>query len=220
METIKVVIVDDHPLMRQALRFALAAEPDMQVIGEATNGGEALAVIAAGQPDVVVLDLLMPQVDGLDILARLSAEQAASKILVISSLEDETTILQALRAGASGYLSKTAEREEIVAAIRAVQAGDMYLPGHITTKVLRALQHSAAGQAAPLPKRDALTKREQTVLELLGQGQSNQQIAVVLHITPATVRVHLAHILDKLGFAYRDQAVAYAARQQSPDPGR
>ncbi len=212
MDKINIVIVDDHPLMRQALQFAIEAEADMRVVGQAADGSQALQVIAACRPDVVVLDLLMPQMDGIETIARLVAVQTPPKILVVSSVEDEAQILQALSAGASGYLTKAADRDEIVAAIRAVQAGDSYLPPHIAAKVMRAVRQDAQDRAAgPLA---ALTKRERAVLDLLGQGYSNQQIARALNITPATARVHLLNIMGKLGFEHRHQAVAYAARQR------
>ena len=215
MDKINVVIVDDHPLMRQALQFAIEAEADMRVAGQAANGQEALQVIAACQPDViascvVALDLLMPQMDGLETLTQLCTCQPAPKILVVSSVEEEAVILQALRAGASGYLTKAAERSDIIAAIRAVHSGDVYLPSQIMAKVMRAVRKSPA---APPRECEALTKREQTVLEMLGQGQTNQSIAETLHIVPATVRVHVSHIMGKLGFENRYQLVAYAARQ-------
>lgn len=205
-----MVIVDDHPLMRQMLRFTLETEADMCVIGQAADGREALQVIAACQPDVVILDLLMPQMGGLETMTRLSTCPPVPKILIVSSLEDEAVILQALRAGVSGYLTKAAERSEIVAAVRAVHSGDVYLPSAITAKVMRAIRKSPA---APPRECEPLTQREQAVLELAGQGQSNQSIAEALHITPATVRVHLMYIIGKLGFENRHQLVAYAARQ-------
>lgn len=217
MDKINVVIVDDHPMMRHALQFAIEAEADMRVAGQAADGLEALQVIAACRPDVVVLDLLMPQMDGLETMARLSTCQPAPKILVVSSVEEEATILHALRAGASGYLTKAAGRSDIVAAVRAVQAGEVYLPGPIAAKVMRAVRQSAA-DAAPPRERDALTQREQAVLALLGQGRSSQQIAAALNIAPATVRVHLYNIMSKLGFKHRHQLVAYAARQSPTLP--
>lgn len=215
MDKINVMIVDDHPLMRQALQFALEAEGDMRVVGQVANGEEALQALAACPPDVVascvlVLDLLMPQMDGLETIARLSTCQPSPKILVVSSVEEESVILQALRAGANGYLTKAAERSEIVAAVRAVQDGGIYLPNAITAKVMHALRKSPV---APPRACEPLTKREEAVLELLGQGQSNQYIAETLHIAPATVRVHLLHIMGKLGFEDRHQLVAYAIRQ-------
>lgn len=214
MTTINVLIVDDHPLMRQALQFALEAESDMRVVGWAANGRDALHLIAAQQPDVVILDLLMPQVDGLETLAHLADYKPKPKILVVSSVEEEAVILQALRAGADGYLTKTAEQSEIVAAARAVYGGDVYLPPHVAAKVMRAIRQRGTDPVpAPPPKRDALTKREQAVLDLLGQGHSDQEIAAALHITSATVRVHLSHIMNKLGFEHRRQLVAYASRR-------
>ncbi len=213
MEKIKIVIVDDHPLMRQALQFAIEAEADMSVVGQAAHGVEALQVIAACQPDVILLDLLMPQMDGTQVIARLATWPSSPKILVVTSVEEQDQIFQTLSMGASGYVTKNADRAEIVAAIRVVYAGDAYLPPRIAARLMDVVRKNA-GRESATPSVPALTQRERMVLDLAGQGQSDQQIALALGIKKVTVRVHLLHIMDKLGFDHRQQLVAYAARQR------
>jgi DNA-binding NarL/FixJ family response regulator len=209
MPAIRIVIVEDHPLMRQALQMAVEAEPDMQVVGLAAQGDAALQSVAANQPDLVLLDLLMPHMDGFEVIRRLTSEYPEIKILVVSSVTEPDKILQAVSSGASGYLTKDADRPEVIAAIRAIAAGDSYLPPKIAATLMRTLQQQAAQEQASLP----LTRREQEIFDLLGRGLSTPQIAQTLHIAEATVRVHLAHLLDKLGLNHRDEAVAYAARR-------
>ena len=193
--------------MRQALQMAIEAEPDMQVVGLAAQGEAALPAVADNPPDIVLLDLLMPQIDGFEVLRRLTSEYPQVKILVVSSVTDPEKILLAVRRGASGYLTKDADRAEIMAAIRAIYAGDSYLPPKVAARIMRALQH--APPIVPL-----LTRREQEVLALLGHGRSNPQIAQALGLAEATVRVHVMRIIDKLGFEHRNEAVVYAARQR------
>jgi two-component system, NarL family, response regulator LiaR len=209
MPAIRIVIVEDHPLMRQALQMAVEAEPDMQVIGLAAQGQAALQVMADNRPDLVLLDLLMPHMDGFEVIRRLTSEYPEVKILVVSSVTEPDKILLAVSSGADGYLNKDADRPELIAAIRAIAAGDSYLPPKIAAKLMYTLQQQAAHERSSLP----LTRREQEIFDLLGRGLSNQQIAQTLHIAEATVRVHLTHLLDKLGLNHRDEAVAYAARQ-------
>jgi DNA-binding NarL/FixJ family response regulator len=209
MPVIRIVIVEDHPLMRQALQMAVEAEPDMQVVGLAAQGHAALQVVADSRPDLVLLDLLMPHMDGFEVIRQLAGTHPEIKILVVSSVAEPDKILQVVRSGVSGYLSKDADRSEVITAIRAIAAGDSYLPPQIAAKLMRTLQQQAAQEQSSLP----LTRREQELFDLLGRGLSNPQIAQTLHIAEATVRVHLAHLLDKLGLNHRNEAVAQAARQ-------
>jgi DNA-binding NarL/FixJ family response regulator len=210
MPAIRIVIVEDHPLMRQALQLALEAEPDMQVIGLAAQGHAALQLVADNRPDLVLLDLLMPHMDGFEVIRQLADTHPEVKILVVSSVTEPDKILQAVSSGASGYLTKDADRAEIMAAIRAIYAGDAYLPPGVAATLMRTLQQPAA----PEPASPSLTRREQELFDLLGRGLSNPQIAHTLHIAEATVRVHLTHLLDKLGLNHRNEAVAQAARQR------
>ena len=210
MEKTRILIVEDHPLMRRALQTAIETEPDLTVVGTAPNGVQALALLPEARPDVVLMDLLMPEGDGLEAIAAIRAAHPTVHILVVTSVEDEAEILQAIQSGALGYLTKTADAAELLAAIRQVRAGEAYLPVGIAGKLMTSVRQMASvGPIQPL------TGREAELLDLLGRGLSNQQIAAALHISSSTVRVHLHNILSKLGFAHRGEAVVYAARQRA-----
>lgn len=216
MEAIKVLIADDHPLMREALLTALEDEPEFEVVAEATNGLEAVEFAAAYKPDVVLMDLLMPGMDGLGAIAKLQAEQPEMKIMVVSSLESEEKILAAVQAGALGYFPKTASRAHLLDAIRDVAAGTPYLPDDVAKKLFKGLREMKTLPVTDDP--DArLTPRQTQILALLGEGRSDAEIAHYFHITEATVRTHVHHILQRLELDSRAQAVAYANRQQKPD---
>ena len=208
MHKIKILIVEDHPLMRQALEIAIRTQTDMEVVGQVANGLQALQRLAQVQVDVALIDLLMPKMSGIEIIPKIRVQYPELKILVVTSVDDEAEILKTVQAGVNGYLTKSAEREEIVAAIRAVYAGESFFPENITAKLLNMVRHSATGEAA-----QTLTPREQDVLQLLGQGLSNQQIAAQLNLAHGTVRFHMHKLMGKLGFQNRSEAVAYAVRQ-------
>ncbi len=212
MEKIKIVIVDDHPMMRMAVRFAIEAENDMYVCGEAVNGERALALIETIQPDVVVMDLLMPKMDGLQAIERIRTKHPLVRVLVLSGEGTQEKVLKAVQLGAQGYLTKEADRLEIVHAIRMVASGTPYLPTEITVKLINGVQANA--NDAPARAFDSLSSREQEILDLMGQGFSNARIGDKLAISDATVRVHLRNILNKLGLEDREQAVVFSARRQ------
>jgi len=215
MDNIRILIADDHPMMREALRTALADEPDMQVVGEATNGLEALRFAAEHKPDVIIMDLLMPVMDGLEATAAIFAANPQARILISTSLEDEEKILAAIQAGALGYFPKTAPRTFLLEAIRKVADGVPYLPAGIAQKLfkgIREMRVPTSGKAV-----ESLTARQEEILALLGEGHSDQEIAKTLHLTEATVRSHIHGIIQRLGVENRAQAVAYANHTRKKD---
>jgi DNA-binding NarL/FixJ family response regulator len=216
MAAIKILIADDHPLMREALLTALEEEPEFEVVAEASNGLEAVEFAVAHNPDVVLMDLLMPGMDGLGAIAKLQAEQPEIKIMVVSSLESEEKILAAVQAGALGYFPKTASRAHLLDAIRDVAAGTPYLPDNVAKKLFKGLREMKTLPATDDPD-TRLTPRQTQILALLGEGRSDTEIAHYFHITEATVRTHVHHILQRLDLDSRAQVVAYANRQQRPD---
>ena len=215
MDNIRILIADDHPMMREALRTALADEPDMQVVGEATNGLEALRFAAEHKPDVIIMDLLMPVMDGLEATAAIFAANPQARILISTSLEDEEQILAAIQAGALGYFPKTAPRTFLLEAIRKVADGVPYLPAGIAQKLfkgIREMRVPTSGKAV-----ESLTARQEEILALLGEGHSDQEIYKTLHLTEATVRSHIHGIIQRLGVENRAQAVAYANHTRKKD---
>jgi NarL family two-component system response regulator LiaR len=217
MKSIKILIADDHPLMREALQTALADEPDLEVVGEAQDGSEALSLADELNPDMILMDLLMAGMDGLEAIARLQKAHPHIKIMVVTSLEDEQKVMAAIQAGALGYFPKTAPRTYLLEAIRKVADGIPYLPSGIALKLFKGLRE----MKGPLPGRSAadepLTIRQQELLALIGEGRSDREIAEILHLTEATVRSHVHNIIRRLGMETRLQAVAYANRNRSGD---
>jgi DNA-binding NarL/FixJ family response regulator len=214
MKAIQVFIVDDHPLMRNSLEMAIEATFDMEIAGEAANGVAALRLIPLLKPDVVLMDLLMPEMSGLEAIHALVTAQPAIRILVLSSLDRETDILGALQSGAMGYVTKDAQRDELLQAIRRVHAGEVFMSPKVAAKIMRTFKKPHPQTQKPAGTAEPLTCRQIDVLELLGQGCSNQQIADRLHIAPGTVRVHISHMLANLGLDHRHELVVYAVKKQ------
>jgi len=212
MDSIKILIADDHPMMREALLTALAEEKDMQVVGEASDGIEALELAAALSPSVVLMDLLMPGMDGFEATAKLSESHPQIKVLVVTSLEEEDKILAAIQAGALGYFPKTAPRPYLLEAIRKVADGVPYLPYGVMLKLFNSIRKMKVHATDRLDK--PLTVRQQEVLALLGEGSSDHEISQILHLTEATVRSHVHSIVQRLRLESRAQAVAYANRMR------
>lgn len=217
MNKIRILIADDHPLMRDALVTALEAELDMLVIGQASDGHEAVTLAQQLYPDVILMDLLMPGMDGITAVTAILASQPAIKILILTSLSDEHSIQAAAQAGAMGYITKEAIRPELLRAIRTVAGGEPYLPPEITLKLLHGMRDRAllSPPAPPAQIKPALTARQQEVLTLLGQGYSNREIALALYISETTVRSHTLHILNRLGLESRAQAIVYATQHKT-----
>ena len=214
MKTIHVFIVDDHPLMRNALEMAIEAVFDMQIAGEAANGKEALRLIPLVETDVVLMDLMMPEMSGLETIRALISVFPEIRILVLSSVDKEAEILQAVQLGALGYVTKNAQRAELLQAIRTVNAGEAFMPPKIAAKLMHTVRVAHTGTEKRPEAGEALTGRQKDVLALMGKGFTNQQIAEVLHIADATVRVHISNMMDILGIENRRELVVYAVRQQ------
>jgi NarL family two-component system response regulator LiaR len=213
MKTIKILIADDHPMMREAFLAALAIEPELLVVGEASNGLEALEMSQKLSPDVLLIDLLMPQMNGLEAIARIQQEAPQVRIMVVSSLEDEEKILAAVQAGALGYFPKTAPRAYLIEGIRKVADGVPYLPAGIAAKLFKGLREMKTQPAPRSALDEPLTSRQDEVLTLIGEGLSDQEISEALHLSESTVRSHTYNIIRRLGLKSRAQIVTFANRE-------
>lgn len=208
-KNIRILIVDDHPVVRHGLRGMLNIKPGLEVVGEAEDGDEAILQARALEPDVILLDLILPRKDGLAVIEELKQEAHQAYILVLTSLTEDEKLIAALDAGAQGCLLKDSSPTELVRAVRDVYEGELALHPAIARKLL-----SSSGQPPETsPPHNSLTKREIEILQSLAQGLSNRQIAESMVISEQTVRSHVTHILEKLGLANRTQAVLYALRQ-------
>jgi NarL family two-component system response regulator LiaR len=214
MNKIRILIVDDHPMMREALQTALSEEVDMEVVGEASNGNEGMKLAVECKPDVILMDLLMPGMDGLKAITGICEVNPQAKILVVTSLEDEEKILSAIQAGALGYFPKTAPRTFLLEAIRKVADGIPYLPSGIAQKLFKSIRETKQPPAGRSAVDEPLTSRQDEILTLLGEGRSDQEIGKTLHLEESTVRSHVHRILQRLGVESRAQAVAYANRNR------
>jgi NarL family two-component system response regulator LiaR len=208
-DPIQVLIADDHAIVRKGIRALLATEPDIEVVGEAEDGQQAIAEAARLEPDVILMDLVMPETDGLTAIRHIAAHQPEARILVLTSFATDDKIFPAIKAGALGYLLKDSSPHELVQAIHQVYRGESSLHPLVARKLLHEL--SQPSQQPPIP--DPLTEREVEVLRLVALGQSNREIAARLTISEATVRTHVSNILSKLHLARRTQAALYALRE-------
>ena len=208
-DAIKVYITDDHPIVRRGIKQLLDTEPDIEVVGEATNGREAIADVDQLKPDIVLMDLVMPVMDGIEAIRQIKAGHPQIQILVLTSFATDDKVFPAIKAGALGYLIKDTGPEELVRAIRQVHQGQLTLHPTIAQKLLKELTLTAKQPPSP----DPLTEREVEVLKLIARGLSNQEIAETLVVSIATVYTHVSKILDKLHLASRTQAALYALRE-------
>jgi DNA-binding NarL/FixJ family response regulator len=207
---IRVLIADDHAVVRQGLRTFLDLQADIDVVGEAADGEEAVALAAEHAPDVILLDLVMPRLDGIGALRRLRETAPAARVIVLTSFGEDERLFTALRAGASGYLLKDVEPAELVRSIRTVHAGGAPLSPAVAARVVEELASGGgAGRAASYD----LTPRELEVLCLIARGRSNKRIALELGVAEKTVKTHVSHVLAKLGLSDRTQAALYAVRE-------
>jgi len=209
MNKITILIVDDHPMMREALRISFTGEDDLQVIGEASNGIDALKLLNTLAPDVILVDLLMPKMDGLETIGNIFKSNSQAKILVLSSMEDEERVVAAIQAGALGYFPKTAPRQYLLDAIRKVADGLPYMPSGITMKLFQGMRRMKTVPAAS-ETQITITARQREVMILLAEGKTDEEIAKTLHLQETTVRTHLFHIQQRLGLENRSQVMAYA----------
>jgi NarL family two-component system response regulator LiaR len=204
-EPIRVLVVDDHAVVREGLRTFLELQDGIEVAGEAADGEEAIEAAERLRPDVVLMDLVMPALDGLAAMRVLRERVPGARVIVLTSFADDDKLLPALRAGAAGYLLKNAEPQELARAVRAANAGEALLDPHVAARLVDAL----AGEKEPL---DRLTPREREVLQLIGRGFSNKRIAHELRLSEKTVKTHVGHVLAKLGVDDRTQAAVFAVR--------
>jgi NarL family two-component system response regulator LiaR len=205
---IRVIVADDHSVVRQGLRMFLLVQPDMELVGEAQNGREAVALAATLVPDVVLMDLLMPEMDGIAATAAIKAARPETQILVLTTFLDDQRVAEAIQAGAVGFLLKEVEADDLIKAVRGAARGEPQLhPDAARMLMGLATRPRPAPEHAPI-----LTDREREVIALLAEGQSNKQIARELSISETTVKGHVANILGKLELADRTQAAVYAVR--------
>lgn len=206
---IRILIVDDHAVVRQGLRFLLEQQADMEIAGESANGAQALAQVTELLPDVVLLDLVMPEMDGLAAVRELKRLVPSTQIIVLTSYHEDDQIFRAIKAGALSYLLKDADPQELVGAVRAAARGESILHPMVASRLLHEMQ--ARSDHAPLGD---LTPRELEVLKCIARGRSNYQIASDLVISEPTVKTHVSNILSKLHLADRTQAAIYALQQR------
>jgi DNA-binding NarL/FixJ family response regulator len=201
---IRLVIVDDHPVVRDGLRGMLESQPDFEVVGEGANGEEAVQLAGSLKPEVMLMDLRMPVMDGVTALEQIKASSPEVKVLVLTTYDSDADILPAIEAGAMGYLLKDTSREDLYSAIRATARGDSVLSPGVAARIIGQMR---------APAEEKLSSRELEVLQLVAEGDSNSEIGDRLHISQATVKSHLIHIFDKLGVSDRTAAVTVALRR-------
>ncbi len=213
---IRLLIVDDHTIVRQGLIALLEDEADLRVVGQAGSAQEALALMEACRPDVVLLDITLPDLSGLEVTRRIVQTWPGVRVLILTMHEEEAFFFEALRAGAAGYVLKGADSEELLYAIHAVYEGGVYLPPKLAASLVRDYLNQ---QFRPFLEEIPLTPREQTILRLIAQGLTNRQIAERLSLSLNTVKTHRQHLYEKLGLHRRSDLVAYALRRGliSPD---
>ncbi len=212
-DRINLLIVDDHPIVRDGLVAILTTQPDFRIVGEAASGQEALALFQQDQPDVVLLDLEMPEMDGVELIRQLRVARPDVKTVVFTAFDTDERILSALQAGAKGYLLKGAPRAELFDAIRIVYRGGSLLQPVVASRLLNQIATPATGGQAGGELVEDLTPREHEVLVLLAQGKQNKEIAAELTIAERTVKFHISSIFGKLGAGNRTEAVTIAVQQ-------
>ena len=205
---IRVLLADDHAVVRQGLRTFLELQDEIEIVGEASDGAEAVAAVERLEPDVVLMDLVMPRVDGVEAIRRIHELRPATRVLALSSFVDDDKVFPALRAGAAGYLLKDVQPAELVRGIRAVHEGEALLHPVVAARVV---EEVASDVRFNRPD-DVLTGREREVIALIARGRANKAIAFELGVSEKTVKTHVSNIFGKLGFTDRTQAALYAVR--------
>ncbi|PYE56427.1 response regulator [Deinococcus yavapaiensis] len=208
-KTISLLLVDDHPVVRKGTRDLLEGEADLRVVGEAESGEEAILKARALTPDVILMDVSMPGMNGIEATKRIKAEMPTIGVLVLTSYDDDAYVFALLEAGAAGYILKNATEDELLGAVRAVAAGESALHPTVAKKVLERF----SAQQNPSPAEELLSPRELEVLRIAATGRTNKEIARDLDISPRTVQVHLANIFSKLGVGSRTEAVLYGIKR-------
>jgi NarL family two-component system response regulator LiaR len=206
---IRVLIVDDHEIVRKGIAALLETEDDFEVVGEADNGHEAVELAERLDPDVILMDLVMPEMDGIEATRQIRARRANTNVLVLTSFGTDDKLFPAVKAGALGYLLKDTSPQELLHAIRDAAAGHSFLNPTVARRLLREF----SGESNALPPREPLTAREIEVLKLIARGLTNERIGESLFISEATVRTHVSHILGKLSLTNRTQAALWALRE-------
>ena len=206
-EPIRVLVADDHAVVREGLRTFLELQEGIEVVGEAGDGAEAIELAERLRPNVILMDLVMPRLDGLDAMRVLQQGLPEARVIVLTSFADDEKLLPAIRAGAAGYLLKNVQPQELARAIRAAHAGEALLDPAVAARLVEAIAERGSDERA-----HQLTPREREVLELIGRGLSNKRIARELGVAEKTVKTHVSHVLGKLGVSDRTQAALYAVR--------
>jgi NarL family two-component system response regulator LiaR len=209
----RIVIADDHPLLREALTQVFSCQKDMEVVGEASNGEEAIKLASESKPDILIMDIMMPKFDGLEASRQIKKITPNTAILILTAYDDDNYVLGLLEAGAAGYLMKSAKGQDLVKAVRAIQAGESVLHPKIIEKLLRQAMVKPAGTAEHKVK-DILSDREMEMLKLLATGMSNKEIAEKLCLSLRTVKAHMSNIFTKMNVASRSEALVEALRKE------
>ncbi|MGW7546765.1 response regulator [Streptomyces sp. NPDC054770] len=209
--TVRIVLADDQPLVRAGLRMVIADAPDLEIVGEAGTGTEAVRIVRELRPDVVVMDIQMPGMDGIEATRMITSNAPAPRVLMLTTFDDDNNVYAALRAGASGFLVKDMALDDILAATRVVAAGDALIAPSVTRRLIEEFANRPAA-AAPPQRLEGITEREREVLTLVGRGLSNSEIAAELFIGHATAKTHVARLLTKLDARDRVQLVIIAYR--------
>jgi DNA-binding NarL/FixJ family response regulator len=216
---IRVAVADDQVLVRSGFAVLLGSAPDIEVVGEAANGNEAIALVQRTRPDVVLMDIRMPELDGLEATRSIVGDGVATRVLILTTFDLDEYVYGALRAGASGFLLKDTEPEELLAAVRVVADGDALLAPRITKRLIEQFADGAAGPVTPHPALESLTEREAEVLVEVAKGSSNAEIAEALFMSHATAKTHVSRLLTKLDARDRAQLVVIAYESGVVTPG-
>lgn len=213
MKSIRVLIVDDHEIVREGLQTLLAEEPDFEVVGAAGDGAVAVDLAEKTAPDVILMDLVMPGLDGIEAIRRIHNQNPQARVLVLTTFADDQRVREAIQAGATGYLLKDVLKADLLRALRDAAAGRPSLHPEVQQHLMREIARRGASPVSQQPSpHESLTERETSILRLLAEGRSNKEIAAALHLTEGTIKGYVSTIFDKLGVEDRTQAALYAVR--------